>query len=141
MPQTAAAMPAILENPISLDPSKVADQQAAVESFEQNSVQPAVQADRSKRLGSASAQAKRPGRTTNRSEPPKAEIVLKKLRLTRGVTVAQIIEVTGWQAHSVRGFLSAVVRKKLGLSLVSDIGKDGQRRYRIVDDAPTADAE
>ena len=61
--------------------------------------------------------------------------MLKKLRLARGVTVAQIVEVTGWQSHSVRGFFSAVVRKKLGLNLVSEVGKDGQRRYRIVDDA------
>ena len=138
MSQTAAAMPANPQDQIASSASKIAVQQAAVESFEHNSVQPAVQADRSKRLGSASAQAKRPGKTTNRSKPSKAEIVLKKLRLTRGVTVAQIIEVTGWQAHSVRGFLSAVVKKKLGLHLVSDVGKDGQRRYRIVDDAREA---
>lgn len=63
----------------------------------------------------------------------KAAIVVKKLQLARGVTIAQIMEATGWQAHSVRGFLSAVVRKKLGLNLVSEIGKDGQRRYRIID--------
>ena len=62
----------------------------------------------------------------------KTEAVLKKLRLARGATVEQIMEATGWQAHSVRGFLSAVVRKKLGLSLVNDVGKDGQRRYRVV---------
>lgn len=76
--------------------------------------------------------------TPNRSETSKAEIVLKKLRLARGATVAQIMELTGWQSHSVRGFFSAVVRKKLGLNLVSEVGKDGQRRYRIVDDAAKA---
>ena len=41
------------------------------------------------------------------------------------------MEVTGWQAHSVRGFLSADVKKKLGLALVNEIGKDGLRRYRV----------
>ena len=48
------------------------------------------------------------------------------------------MEVTGWQSHSVRGFFSAVVRKKLCLNLVSEVGKDGQRWYRIVVDAGKA---
>lgn len=75
----------------------------------------------------------RPQGPSNRSEVSKADIVLKKLRLVRGVTIAQMVEVTGWQTHSVRGFLSAVVRKKLGLDLVSEVGRDGLRRYRIVE--------
>ena len=68
-----------------------------------------------------------------RDQISKADIVLKKLRLVRGVTIAQMVEVTGWQTHSVRGFLSAVVRKKVGLDLVSEVGRDGLRRYRIVE--------
>lgn len=70
----------------------------------------------------------------------KADIVLKKLRLARGATIESLMEATSWQAHSVRGFLSAVVRKKLGLTLVSEVGKDGVRRYRIDgDNGGTAD--
>jgi len=68
-----------------------------------------------------------------RAKDTKADLVLKKLRLVRGATIDQLTETTGWQAHSVRGFLSAVVRKKLGLALTSEVAKDGQRRYRIVD--------
>lgn len=86
-----------------------------------------------KESAETSAAIERSTKTLNRTENSKAEIVLKKLRLARGVTVAQIMELTGWQSHSVRGFLSAVVRKKLKLNLVSEVGKDGQRRYRVVD--------
>jgi hypothetical protein len=71
--------------------------------------------------------------TPGKSGPIKADMVLKKLRSVRGVTVAQIMEMTNWQAHSVRGFLSGVVKKKLGLDLVSEAGKDGLRRYRIAE--------
>ena len=66
-------------------------------------------------------------------EGSKTALLLKRLRLAKGASIAQLSEATGWQAHSVRGFLSAVVRKKLGLQLTSDIGKDGVRRYRIAD--------
>src|SRR5690606_3062938 len=84
------------------------------------------------------AKPSRPNIASGRSDVSKSQLVLKKLRLARGVTVTQIVEVTGWQSHSVRGFFSGIVRKKLGLNLVSEVGKDGQRRYHIVDDAGKA---
>ncbi len=61
----------------------------------------------------------------------KQNAVLARLKTPRGVTVAKLMEITGWQPHTVRGFLSATVRKKLGLPLISEISKDGVRRYRI----------
>lgn len=76
-----------------------------------------------------------------KSSPPtnsKADLILKKLRITKGASIETLMTETGWQAHSVRGFLSAVVRKKLALNLVSDIGKDGVRRYRIDGDMKSA---
>ncbi len=62
----------------------------------------------------------------------KSQIVLKKLRAAKGATIAELMDATGWQAHSVRGFLSGTVKKKLALNLASTIGKDEVRRYRVV---------
>lgn len=66
-----------------------------------------------------------------KSADPKTDTVLKKLRLAKGATLETLVEVTGWQSHSVRGLLSGTVKKKLGLPLVSEVGKDGVRRYRL----------
>jgi hypothetical protein len=41
------------------------------------------------------------------------------------------MKVTGWQPHSIRGFLSGTVRKKMGLTVVSAKGEDGERNYSI----------
>ncbi|HVV93552.1 MAG TPA: DUF3489 domain-containing protein, partial [Hyphomicrobiales bacterium] len=57
--------------------------------------------------------------------------ILDLLRRRNGVTLGELVEATGWQGHSVRGFLSAVVKKKLGLPIVSEKGADGERRYHI----------
>lgn len=60
----------------------------------------------------------------------KGTVVLSLLRETKGVSLTQIMEVTGWQAHSVRGFISGHVGKKLGLTVKSE-KKDGVRVYSI----------
>jgi hypothetical protein len=54
------------------------------------------------------------------------------LRSPGGATIATIMAATEWQQHSVRGFLAGVVRKKLGLNLVSEQTDKG-RVYRIKD--------
>ena len=59
--------------------------------------------------------------------------VVAMLQDRAGTTIAAIMAATGWQQHSVRGFLAGVVRKTLGLNLVSEPGEGG-RVYRIIDD-------
>ena len=58
--------------------------------------------------------------------------IIAMLRTPAGATLASLMRATGWQQHSVRGFLAGVVRKKLCLNLVSEISDKG-RVYRIKD--------
>jgi len=75
--------------------------------------------------------ARQSARQQTSDKPNKQAKLLDLLRRPAGATLAVLSEAAGWQQHSVRGFLAAVVRKKLGLELVSAIEAD-QRVYRIV---------
>ncbi|MGD9920218.1 MAG: DUF3489 domain-containing protein [Pseudorhodoplanes sp.] len=76
--------------------------------------------------------------TVKRKSQPdtKQAQVIAMLCAPSGTTIDALMRVTGWQQHSVRGFLTAVVRKKFSLDLRSEI-IDGGRVYRVVDGAAT----
>jgi hypothetical protein len=78
----------------------------------------AVRSDAGKKVGAVSKQGR----------------VIAMLQSPAGTTIAAVMHATGWQAHSVRGFLAGVVRKKLQLKLNSE-KVDGNRIYRVERDA------
>src|SRR5450631_754714 len=60
-----------------------------------------------------------------------AATVLDLLKRPDGATLGELMKATGWQAHSVRGFLSGTVSKKLGLTVTSTKADDGERTYSV----------
>jgi hypothetical protein len=81
------------------------------------------------RVGPSALDKMRPGTKNAR--------VIAMLQDRSGTTIGAIMAATGWQQHSVRGFFAGVVRKRLGLNLVSE-PSDGGRVYRIVGDTATS---
>jgi hypothetical protein len=61
----------------------------------------------------------------------KQALVIGLLQRSEGATIAQIMEATGWQQHTVRGTLAGTLKKRLGLTITSAKEAGGQRIYRI----------
>ena len=61
----------------------------------------------------------------------KAAKILDLLKRPGGATAKELQKASGWQAHSVRGFLSGTIRKKMGLDVASTKSEDGERNYSI----------
>ena len=91
-------------------------------------------ASRGDRTPTKTSKAKLP-RTT------KAAAVLTLLRGKQGASIKEMTKATGWQTHSVRGFLSGTVKKRMGLPLDSEVDKSGIRRYRIAGGADAGSSD
>lgn len=90
-----------------------------------------------RRPAAASLKAK-PARTSPsaKNAPParrgsKTAKILDLLKRPGGVTLKELMKTTGWQAHSVRGFLSGTLGKKMGTPVDSSKRADGERAYRL----------
>ena len=83
-----------------------------------------------KKAGSAK-KAPKSAKAAGTREGSKAARVLDLLKRPGGVTSKELMKATGWQPHSVRGFLSGSVSKKMGLTVVSTKAEDGERTYSV----------
>ena len=61
----------------------------------------------------------------------KSDQVISLLRRNAGVTITELARLTGWQRHSVHGFISGTLKKKRGLAITSNKEDNDERRYRI----------
>lgn len=66
-----------------------------------------------------------------KSKQTKASKILILLHRPSGASIVELCKATGWQAHSIRGFLSGTVRRKLGLKITAETNDKGIRRYWI----------
>jgi hypothetical protein len=72
-----------------------------------------------------------PGDELNAARITKHDRILTLLSRRQGATIPEMMEASGWQQHSVRGFLAGTVKKKLGFTLTSSKAAGDLRRYRI----------
>ena len=95
---------------------------------------PAPDAGKGKRKPAKRAKATKSAAATKKSKPKversnkKAEVIILMKR-AKGATLAEIMKATGWQAHTVRGFIS-ILGKKGGEKIESSRSADGERIYK-----------
>ena len=80
----------------------------------------------------APKKARKPTKAKAAKSGSKTTIVLDLMRRKEGATLAEIAKATDWQNHSIRGFVSGHVIKKLGMKVESTTSEAGERTYRIV---------
>jgi len=70
-------------------------------------------------------------KTKGARDGSKSAKMLDLLKRPGGATSKELMKATGWLPHSVRGFLSGTVGKKMGLTVISTKGDDGERTYLV----------
>jgi S1-C subfamily serine protease len=91
----------------------------------------AAKATQAKKPNKGAKSAKSPKKATGARQGSKTAKFLDLLKRSGGATGKDLMKATGWQAHSVRGFISGVLGKKMGLTVTSTKVEDGERRYSL----------
>ena len=84
-----------------------------------------------KKVAKRPKSAKSPKKAAGAREGSKTASILGLLKRSGGSTLKQLTKATGWQTHSVRGFLSGALGKKMGLIVTSTKAEGGERRYSL----------
>lgn len=75
--------------------------------------------------------AAKPNQKQKAKQSSKTETLVALLKRKQGVSIAEMMSATGWQSHSIRGFMAGASKKKLGQPVTSTKSKSGERRYHI----------
>jgi hypothetical protein len=96
-----------------------------------NKAKSAKKASPAKKVAKGAKKAKGDKQPKRARPNSKTAIILDLLKRPGGATANELGEATGWQPHSVRGFLSGTVGKKMGFAVSSTKGEGGGRSYSI----------
>ena len=123
--QSLALVPSEASEPVVPEPAT-----AAPEAPQTPDVAPVAAASGKKATG-AKKTPKAEAKAKKSRQGSKTEMILDLLKRPGGVSAKELMETTGWQAHSVRGFIAGTVSKKMGLTVVSTKAEDGARTYSV----------
>jgi Protein of unknown function (DUF3489) len=130
--EEAAGIEAIAEPAVAATPEPTQEEQptAAQETPQSPDVAP-EKVPATKKASRAKKAPKVAQNATNPREGSKTTKVVELMKREGGVTLKEIMAATGWQAHSVGGFISGTLGKKMGLTVLSTKADNGERTYSI----------
>ena len=113
---------------------KAAPKKAAPKKAAPKKAAPKKAAPKGQKTAKGAKKAAKPARAKEATSPraeSKGAKILALIRRPKGATLAELAKLTGWQNHSIRGYLSGTVGKKMGLTVESTKREDGERVYSI----------
>jgi hypothetical protein len=75
--------------------------------------------------------AKKAKKSRKPADISKSAQIISLLKRANGASIPELMKITTWQAHSVRGFMSGTLKTKRGLLITSEQTEDKDRRYKI----------